>query len=97
MDLFPVYPLSQLLSPRQREEGGDKVPGFIWKSREDFAFKKQTLKRIPLNSGTRNMEDNAYARETWGIFSGFLIAPAGEGLTHVIPCNMKSERRPQPW
>lgn len=33
MDSFSVYPLSQLLSPQQREEGAEKVPGFIWKSR----------------------------------------------------------------
>ena len=33
MDSFSVYPLSQLLSPQQREEGAEKVPGFIWNSR----------------------------------------------------------------
>lgn len=44
MDSFSVYPLSQLLSPQQREEGEKKVLRFIWKSRRGIPFKKQTLK-----------------------------------------------------
>lgn len=45
MDLLSVYPLSQLPSPRQPEEG-EKVPRFVWKLREGLAFKKQTLKYL---------------------------------------------------
>lgn len=70
MDSFSVYPLSQLPSLQAEEEEEKKVPRFIWKSREGFPFKNQILQYIYFNSCTRNMVNNADAREIWGVFSG---------------------------
>lgn len=74
MDSFSVYLLSQLLSPQQREEEQKRCQDSSGnRGGEAFSFKEQTLKHICFNTYTRNTENNAYARETWGVCSLWLF------------------------
>lgn len=67
-------------APVASAEGGGEgtAPSVIWKARVGSPFREHMLKYVSTPApDMRKMM--LTARETWGVFSGFLIIPVGEG------------------